>query len=176
MAGFALTLESCLTQQNCHNLKSSTQGVHLIPWRPHSRQWGCFAVIQLCPTLCDPHRLQHTRLPCPSPHPGACSNSCPLSRWWFPTILSSIGPFSFLQSFPASGSSLISQLFASGGQNIRASVLASVLPTNIQDWFPLGLTDLIFLQWYLTLNSNSVSISAYTDLVNRLGRNRKWNL
>ena len=94
------------------------------------------------------HRgLQHTRLPCPSPSPGACSNSSPLSQWCHLTILSSAVPFySFLQSFPASGSFLMSWPFASGGQNIRASASASVLPMNIQDWFPLGLTDLISLQ------------------------------
>ena len=79
--------------------------------------------------------------------PGVCSNSCPLSRWCHPTISSSVFPFSSCpQSFPASGSFQMSQLFASGGQSIRASVSASVLPMNIQDWFPLGLTSWIFLQ------------------------------
>ena len=97
--------------------------------------------------LCDPHGLKHIRLPCPSPSPGACSNSCPLSQWCHPTISSSVIPFpSCLQSFPASGSFPISWLFASGGQSIGASPLASVLPINIQDWFPLGLTSLISLQ------------------------------
>ena len=90
-----------------------------------------------------PHGLQHTRLPCPSPTPGACSNSS-LSSWWcHPTISSSVIPFSCLQSFPASGSFLISQPFTSGGQSIGALASASVLPKNIQDWFPLGLTGLI---------------------------------
>ena len=88
-----------------------------------------------------PHGLQHARLPCPSPSPGACLSSWPLSRWCHPTISSSVVPFSCLQSFPASGSFPVSQLFASGGQSIGAS--ASVLPMNIQDWFPLGLTGLI---------------------------------
>ena len=93
-----------------------------------------------------PHELQHARVPCPSPTPRACSNSCPLSQWCHPTISSSVIPFSFcLQSFPASGSFAVSQLFASGGQRIRASASASVLPMNIQDWFPWGLTGLIFL-------------------------------
>ena len=93
-----------------------------------------------------PHRLQHTRLPWPSPSPGACSNSCPLSRWFHPTILSSNVPFSScLQSFPVPGFFLISQLFSSGGQNIVASAPASVLPMNIQNWFPLGLTGWIYL-------------------------------
>ena len=86
-----------------------------------------------------PHGLQHTRLPCPSPTPEAYSNSCP-SRWWcHPTISSSVVPFSSCrQSFPASRSFPRSQLFASGGQSIGASASASVLPMNIQDWFPLG--------------------------------------
>ena len=84
-------------------------------------------------------RLQHARLPCTSPSPGACSNSCPLSQWCHPTISSSVVPFSScLQSFPASGSFPMSQLFASGGQSIGASA-ASVLPMNIQAWFPLEL-------------------------------------
>ena len=93
-----------------------------------------------------PHGLQHSRLPCPSPTPGACSNSCPLSQWCHPTNSISVIPFSCLQAFPASGSFPMSQFFASGGQSIRASALASVLPVNIQDWFPLGLTGLISLQ------------------------------
>ena len=91
-----------------------------------------------------PHGLQHARFPCPSPSPGVYSNSCPLS-WWCHTTISS--PFtSCLQSFPASGFFPMSQLFASGSQSIGASASASVLPVNIQDWFPLGLTGLISLQ------------------------------
>ena len=90
-----------------------------------------------------PHGLQHARLPCPSPSPGVCLNSCPSSRWCHPTILSSVVPLSScLQSCPALGPFLMSQLFACG-QSIGAS--ASVLPVNIQDWFPLGLTGLISL-------------------------------
>ena len=92
-----------------------------------------------------PHRLQYARLSCPSPPPRACSNSRPLSRWCHPTISSSVVPFSSLQSFPASGSFPLSQLFISHGQSIRASALASVLPVNIQGWFSLGLTGLISL-------------------------------
>ena len=85
-----------------------------------------------------PHGLQHTRLPCPSPTPRAYSNSCPSSRWWYPTIPSSVVPFSScLQSFPASGSFPKSQFFASGGPSIGVSASASVLPMNIQDWLPL---------------------------------------
>ena len=92
-----------------------------------------------------PHGLQHTRLPCPSPTPGACSNSCPSSQWWHPTISSSVIPFSScLQSFPASGSFQMSHLFALGGQSIGVS--ASVLLINIQDWFPLGWTGWISLK------------------------------
>jgi len=82
-----------------------------------------------------PHGLQHTRLLHPSPTPGACSNSCPLSQWCHPTISSSVVPFSCLQSFPASGSFLMSQFFTSGSQSIGISALASVFPMNIQDWF-----------------------------------------
>ena len=94
-----------------------------------------------------PHGLQHHRLPCPSPTPGAYSNPCPLSQWCHPTISSSVIPFSSrLQSFPASGSFPMSRFFPSGGQSFGASVSASVLPMNIQDWFPLGLTGWISLQ------------------------------
>ena len=93
------------------------------------------------------HGLQHARLPCPSPTPEACSNSC-LSSWWcHPTISSSVVPFpSHLQSIPASGSFQMSQFFASGGQSIEVSASSSVLPLNIQDWFPLGWTGWISLQ------------------------------
>ena len=88
-----------------------------------------------------PHGLQHASRPCPSPTPRDCSNSCPSSWWCHPTFSSSVIHFSSrLQSFPASGSFQMSQLFASGGQSIRGSASASVLPMNIQDWFPLGLT------------------------------------
>ena len=86
------------------------------------------------------YRLQHARLPCPSPTLRACSNSCPLSPWWYPSISSSVIPFSSrLQSFPTSGSFPISQFFTSGGQSIEVSASASVLSVNIQDWFPLEL-------------------------------------
>ena len=106
---------------------------------------GCFCCWVMSDSL-QPRGLQHTRLPCPSLFPGACSNSCPSSQWCHPTISSSIIPFSScLQSFPASGSFQMSQLFTSGGQSIGTSASASVLPMNIQDWFPLGLTGLISL-------------------------------
>ena len=94
-----------------------------------------------------PHELQHTRPPCPSPTSGVHPNSCPLSHWCHSTISSSVVPFSsFPQSFPVSGSFQMSQLFASGGQNIGVSASASVLPMNIQDWFPLRWTCWISLQ------------------------------
>ena len=93
-----------------------------------------------------PHGLQHTRLPCPSLSLRVCSDLCPLSQWCCLTISSSDTPFSFCpQSFPTSGYFPKSQLFISGGQSIRASVSTSVLPMNIQDGFPLGLTGLISL-------------------------------
>ena len=94
-----------------------------------------------------PHGLQHARLPCPSPTSWACLSSCPSSRWCHPTISSTVVPLSScLQSFPASRSFQMSQFFASGGQSIGVSASASVLPMNIQDWFPLGLSGLISLQ------------------------------
>ena len=94
-----------------------------------------------------PHGLQHARAPYSSPTPRTYSNSCPLSQWCHPTISSSVVPFSScLQSFPASGSFPMNQFFTSGGQSIGASASASVLPMNIQDWFPLGLTSLSSLQ------------------------------
>ena len=93
-----------------------------------------------------PCELQNARLPCPSLSPRVCSNSHPLSQWYHPTISSSVSPFSSCpHSFPASGSFPVSRLFTSGGQRIGASASASVLPMNIQDWFPLGLTGLISL-------------------------------
>ena len=110
----------------------------------------CCSVAQSYPTLCDPMDCSMPGLPVIDHlSPRACSNSRPMSQWCHPTILSSVIPFSScLQSFPASGSFLISHLFASGGQSIgaSASTSASVLPMNIQDWFPLGLTGLVSLQ------------------------------
>ena len=94
---------------------------------PHSVQFSCSVVSDSL----RPHGLQHAMHPCPSPTPGAYSNLCPLSQWCHPTISSSVGPFSScLQSFPASGSFLMSQLFTSGGQSIGVSASASVLPTQ----------------------------------------------
>ena len=93
------------------------------------------------------HGLQHPRLPCPSLSPGVCSNSCPLSQWYHPTILSSVTPFlSYRQSFSASRSFSVGWLFLSGSQSTGASASSSVLPMNSQGGFPLGLTGLISLQ------------------------------
>ena len=104
------------------------------------------SVAQLCLTL-RPHEPQHARPPCPSPTPRVYSNSNLLSWWCHPIISSSVVPFSScLQSFPASGSFPMNQLFAWGGQRIGVSASASVLPMNIQDWFPLGWSGWISLQ------------------------------
>ena len=104
----------------------------------------CCSVTESWLILCD--AVDCSTLPCPLPSPRVCSNPCPLSWWCQPTILSSVIPFSFCpQSFPASGSFPVNQLFASSGQSIGAS--ASVLPMNIRGWFPLGLTGLISLQF-----------------------------
>ena len=107
---------------------------------------ACFWILYFLLSLCcsvmsdslQPHVLQHTMPPCPSLSAGVCSDLCPLSQWCHPTILSSVTHFSScLQSFPASGSFPMSRLFALGGQNIVASASASVLPVDIQGWFPL---------------------------------------
>ena len=109
----------------------------------HSVQFS--SVVQLCRTLCN----SMDRSPCPSPTPGACSNSCPLSQWCHPTISSSIVPFSSCpQSFPASGSFQMSQLFASGGQSIGVSASISALSMNTQDWSPLGWTG--WISWEIS--------------------------
>ena len=110
--------------------------------------WSWCSVQFSCSIMSDslrPHGLQHAKSPCPSPNPRACSNSCSSSRWCHTIISSSVIPFpSWLESFPASGSFPMSQFFPSSGQSIGAS--ASVLPMNIQNWFPLGLPDWISLQ------------------------------
>ena len=117
-----------------------------------------------------PHGLQHARSPCLSPTPRAYSNSCPSSRWCHPTISSSVVPFSCLQSFPASGSFQMSQFFTSGGQSIGVSALASVLPINIQDWFPLG---------WISLQSKGLSrvfsnITVQKHQIQRIWRLLNW--
>ena len=107
-----------------------------------------------------PHGLQHARPPCPLPTPRVYSKS--LSRWCHPTISSSVIPFSScLQSFPASGSFQMSQLCTSGGQSIGVSASASVLSMNIQDWSPVGLTGLIFLQSKSVLQHHSSKASIF---------------
>ena len=117
----------------------------LIPWS--SLVFSVQFIHSVMPDSLRPHGLQHARLPCPLPIPSASSNSCPLSQWCHTTVSSSVIPFfSCLQSFTASGSFPVSQFFASGGQRIAVSISASVLPMNIQDWFPLGWTGCIFLQ------------------------------
>ena len=114
-----------------------------------------------------PHGLKHARLPCPSPSSGVCSNSCLLSQWCHPTISSSAIPFSsFPQSFPRSRSFPMSQLFASGGQRIGASVSASVLPMNIQGWFPLGLNHRLKKKIWIT------SFSVFWKMIHNEGHFR----
>ena len=133
-----------------------------------------------------PHGLQYARLPCPSPTPGAYSNSCPLSRWCHPTISSFVIPFSFwLQSFPASVSFPMSPLFASGGQSIGVSASASVFPTSIQDWFLFRWTGWIFLlsKGLLRVCSNTTVIQSiiknttkilFTGNLRYIGVYRQW--
>ena len=117
----------------------------------NSPEWELHSIVQFIRSVVSdslrPHGLQHARLPCPSLTLGVNSNSCPLSWWCHLTILSSVVPFSScLQSFPTSGPFQMSQFFVSDGQSIGASASASVLPMNIQDWFPLGWTVWISLQ------------------------------
>ena len=104
----------------------------------------CLSFLFSCSVLSDSfplHGLQHARLPWPPLSLGVCSNSCPLSQWCRPVISFSVTPFSSCsQSFSAPGSFPVGQLFISGGQSIGASASASVLPMNIQGWFPLGVT------------------------------------
>ena len=114
-------------------------------------KWTEFQICQFSHSVLSnslwPHGLQQTRLPCPSPTPRACPNSCPLTWWRHPTISSSVVPFSScFQSFPASGSFPMNQFFSSGGQSIRVSASASDLPMCVQDWSPLGWTGLVSLQ------------------------------
>ena len=141
-----------LAQTHVHQVCDAIQPSHplLSPSSPYfnllttlllSSRWQSVSSVQFSHCVVTnslwPHGLQHNRPPCPSPTPGVYSNSCPLSRWCYPTIWSSVVPFSFhLQSFPASGSFPVSQFFPSGGQSTGISASASVLPMNIQDWFP----------------------------------------
>ena len=133
-----------------------------LPWEPHEQyekakgHWkmnslGQFSSVQFSHSVVSdslrPHEPQPTRPPCPSPTPGVHLNPCPLSRWCHPTISSSVIPFcSLLQSFLASGSFPVNQLFTWSGQSIGVSASTSVLSMNIQDWFPLDWTGWISLQ------------------------------
>ena len=117
--------------------------IRIIYFQFSSVQFSC----SVAPDSLRPHESQHARPPCPSPAPGVHSNSCPSSWWCHPAISFSVIPFSSCpQSVPASGSFPVSQLFAGGGQSIRVSASASVLPMNTQDWSPLGWTGWISLQ------------------------------
>ena len=125
----------------------------------------CCLLTQSCLTFCNPMDCSMPGFPV---LPGICSNSCPLSRWCQPIILTSVVPFSScFQSFPASGSFLMSQFFALGGQSIGASASASVPSMNIQDWFPLGLICLISLQsqGLSRVFSNTIGLEASVFLV-----------
>ena len=142
-----------LTQTHIHWVSDTVQPFHPLP-SPSPLTFSLYVSLDLkwvsldslclliqfsCVQLFVTHGLQHARLPCPSPTPSACSNSCSSSQWCHQAISSSVVPFSScLQSFPASGSSPMSQVFASGGQSIGVSASASILPMNTQDWFPLG--------------------------------------
>ena len=122
-----------------HNLNLTMRRVYQLGWAQFSRS--------IMSDSLQHHKPQHARPPCPSPTPGVYPNSCPLSRWYHPTISSSIIPFSScLQSFPTSGSFPVSQLFASGGQSTGVSASPPVFPMNTQDWSPLGWTGWISLQ------------------------------
>ena len=116
------------------------ENLNKLVW-PISSQFSCSVVS----VSLRPQGLLHARLPCPSPTPGTCSNSCPSSPWFHPTISSSVVPF-LPSIFPSIRVFSMSQFFASGGQSIGVSASASVLPMNIQDWFPLGWTGWISFQ------------------------------
>ena len=117
-----------------------------LPFQEHSRIISVQFSSSVVSDSLQPHELQHARPPCPSAASRVHPNPCPLSQWCHPTISSSVFPFSScLQSYPASGSFQMSWFFISGGQSTGVSASASVLPMNIQDWFPLGLTGLICL-------------------------------
>ena len=132
----------CALKGTCYRFRSWAYSCSDI-WYINSVQFSRSAV----PDSLQPHEPQHTRPLCPPPTSGIHPNLCPLSRWCYPTISSSVIPFSScLQSFPTSRSFQMSQLFSSGGQNIGVSASTSVLPMNIQDWFPLGWTGWISMQ------------------------------
>ena len=134
------------------NFKNKNLRLIIIVFQSLSHVW---------PTLCDALAYSTTGIFCPPLSPGVCSNPCPLSRWCHPTISSSVTHFSCPQPSPVSGSFPMSSLFASGGQSIRASASASVLPINVQDWFPLGLTSRIALQYKSFLQYHSLKASIH---------------
>ena len=141
-------------------------------WKQSRRDLGYTVVVQWLShvLLFWLHGLQHARPPCPSPSHRACSNSCPLSQWYHPTISSSVIPVCpFLQSFPASGSFPINQFVTTGGQSNGASISASELPKNILDWFPLGLTGLISLPSYKEITEKCLLF--YYFPLNKLPKN-----
>ena len=156
---FSSVAQSCPTLCDPMNRSTPHQGVWCSSINPKSSEDCIFQT--LLPTFertllfiwtvmsdsLQPHGLQHASLLCPSPSPRACWNSCPLSWWCHSAISFSVIPFfSCFQSFPASGSLLMSRLFTSGDQSIGTSASTSTLPVNIQDWSPLGWTGLISLQ------------------------------
>ena len=134
-------------QLNCRHLNSTCFVFLICHWAPYRSWHDCCSLFShlVVPNSLWTHAQKHARLPCPSLSPGVCLNSCPSNWWCLPTVTSSV-PFSVcLHSFPASGSFPMSWFFASGGQSIGASASPSVLPMNIQGWFPLRLTGLISL-------------------------------
>ena len=152
---FSHDLKDNLSSLFWHSRSSVIRALLTIPsfllWFPTPSSMVQFSAVQCSRSVMSdslrPHGLQHARPPSPSPTPRVYPNSCPFSRWYHPTISSSVVPFfSCPQSYPASGSFQMSQLFVSGGQNIGVSASTSILPMNTQDWFPLGWTGLIFLQ------------------------------
>ena len=141
---------SCTRDQTCVSCPAGRFFTTEPPEKPHIIYLQ-FSSVQFSRSVVfnslGPHESQHAKPPCPSPTPGVNPNSCPLSRWCHPAISSSVIPFSsYPQSFPASGSFPMSQLFTWSGQSIGASASTSVLPMNTQDWSPLGWTGWISLQ------------------------------
>ena len=154
-----------------NSIHPSNTGWWLRTWIQKNPRWNLAlpCIRQVCHFVCSvvsnsswPHGLQDTRLPCPS-IPGACSNSCPLSWWYYPTISSSVVPFSScLQSFSALGSFPMSQFLTSGGRSTGLSASVSVLPMNIQDWFPLGWMGLIsFLSKRLSRVFSNITVQKH---------------
>ena len=139
-----------------------------------SSSWANGASVQLSHSVVSdslrPHEPKHARPPCPSPTPGVHPNPCPSSRWCHPTISSSVVPFSSCpQSFPASGSFQMSQLFTSGGQSIGVSASTSVLPMNTQDWSPLGWTG-----WFSSQSKGLSRVFSNTTVQKQLLGSHKW--